>query len=186
MANQTDDPASFGLELELDDFPYPYFPVILWVCAVAEKTVETGDAPSDDRIKARRVLYTASVLVGKLNVETIRMAGEAKTPTTVTPEATKIDHPYADLRVVRGGFEIKLADIVPQKYGMVTAFFHISALTHKNDVVRMSESIFHDSQAVIETQMKRLAATLGGVTPFTNEEQAAAVAAASKETIEPS
>lgn len=159
--------------------------MILWVCAVAEKTVETGDAPSEDKIKARRVLYNETVLVGKLNVETIRMVGEAKTPEPLTPETTKIDHPYADLRVVRGGFEIKLADIIPQKYGMVTAFFHISALTHKNDIVGMSESIFHDSQAVIETQMKRLAATLGGVTPFTKEEQAAAVTAASKEVIEP-
>lgn len=159
--------------------------MILWVCAYAEKTVETGDVPTADRIKARRVLYNATVLVGKLNVETVRMAGQSKTPKPVTPETVKIDHPYADLRVVRGGFEIKLADVIPQKYGMVTAMFQITALTHKDDVVGMSESIFNDSQAVIETQMKRLAATLGGATPFTPEEQAAAVAAASKEPIQP-
>ncbi len=161
-----------ALDLIRQHTPTPYFPVVFRVHATMSKIVETEKGASEEEpVRVSRHLYSATRIVGYLNLEKLLMAKK----TTVTPATAIIEHPHLDLCVVRGWLGMKLPDVIPAKYGMVEIGMSIEAITRKDSVKETFASIVDDCKESIQDEMKKLAVELGGTTPFTAAEEKAAI-----------
>ncbi len=184
-----DSEADLKIDLILGNFPTPYFPITLTVSATMTKVVHVADEvesteESDDEIRVSRSLYENSIVLGYINLEKLSMKSTTKKTATpevaVTPATVTIEHPHRNLQLVHGGLELKLANVIPQKYGMVTVSMAITAIAPASDVKNTFKQIITDCDEMIREEMTNMASKLGGVTPFTAAEEQAAIAQAAK------
>lgn len=165
------DPA-VTLDLIRRHAPTPYYPVVFRVHATMSKVVETEKGASEEEpIRVSRNLYSATRVLGYLNMEKLLMAKK----TDVTPAAAIIEHPHLDFCLVRGWLGMKLPDVIPAKYGMVEIGMSIEGIARKDAVKETFSAIVDDCKEGIQEEMKKLALELGGTTPFTAAEEKAAI-----------
>jgi len=146
-----------GLSFDLGLNSAPEFPITMQIDAWATLGVRVEDIDDYSTITVSRSLYHTHEILGILSVESFPMAENQV-------------HPHAHLAVVESGLEFKLPNVIPQKYGMVTASVSIRMITDAKHIPETANRIFTECQHIIENRMEQLAAELGGAAPFTAEE----------------